>query len=151
MNWLTSLVGSGFGVIAIAFGFLLLRYHDRAPGITHSWLRRVVIAIMYGGGAALAATGVGRWVDSEIVTVAGWFGGLSSGLIHSLIVVAIMFLLAGTVIGLVWEPDGATAMVAICLPLILSLPIGGVIHQIYLTLNAPAVGLADSLNHWLAG
>jgi hypothetical protein len=151
MSWLTNVAGSGAGIIAIAAGLLILRHMSRVPGIVHPWLHRFVIVLMYAGGAALAVTTLGGLADHGIVLVAGWFGGLNYGLVHAVLVIAVMVLLAGVVLGLIWAPDSVTAIVAVFLPVLLALPFGGAIHQLYATLNAPALELAQGLNHFLAG
>ncbi|MGO8961558.1 MAG: hypothetical protein ACLQFR_29930 [Streptosporangiaceae bacterium] len=151
MNWITNLAGSGAGVIAIAAGLLILRYLSRAPQIVHPWLHRFVIVLMYAGGAALAVTTIGSLADKGVVLLAGWFGGLNYGLVHAILVIAVMVLLAGTVMALIWDPDAPAAIVAVFLPVLLALPFGGLIHQVYATLNAPALSLAAGLNHLLAG
>ena len=151
MSWATNLVGSGAGIIAIAVGFLLLQHMSHAPQFTHPWLRRGVIILMYAGGASLAVTYIGQETLRLIELVAGWFGGLDYGLIRTVLVIALLFLLVGTVVGLIWSPDPGTAMVAIILPVLLALPLGGFLHEVYVAFDGPALALAAGLNHILAG
>jgi hypothetical protein len=151
VSFLTNLAGSGAGIIAIAAGLLILQHHARTPQIAHPWLRRFAIVLMYAGGAALAVTSLGHLADDAITKVAGYFGGLGYGLAHDAIVIGILVLLAGAVLGLISDADSSTAMVAAFLPILLALPLGGFIHEVYGVLNGPALDLASTVNHFLAG
>jgi hypothetical protein len=151
MSWLTNLAGSGAGIIAVAVGVLILRHMTYAPGIVHPWLRRLVIVIMYAGGTALAVTTLGALAISGITHAASLVGGLGYGLVRTILVVAILFLLFGVIVGLIWAPDPATAIVAAILPVLLALPLGGIIHGADVALNGPAMALAQALNHLVAG
>ena len=57
MSWLVNAAGSGAGIVAIVVAVFLLRHHPILPGVTHPWIRRLVIVLMYAGGASLAVTG----------------------------------------------------------------------------------------------
>ena len=149
MSAATNLLGSGAGVVTIVVGWLLMRHMEHAPTFSHPWLRRLIIVLMYAGGAALAVTSLGSLADSAIVWVAHFGGGIGYGLVHTLVVVAILVFLVGTVVSLIWSPDEATALAAIALPILLALPLGGVLHQVYTALDGPALSLATSINSWL--
>ncbi len=151
MSWLTNLIGSGAGLIVIAFGMVVLKYMGHLPSATHPWIHRGIIVLMFAGGAALAVTAIGGYVDGAIRWIAGLAGGVDYGIPHVAIVVALLFLIAGTIVGIIFAPDAGTAMVAILLPILLALPAGGIIHSLYLAVDAPAIHLASSLNAILAG
>jgi len=152
MSALASWFGSGAGIIAVVAGMLILANLGKLPGkFAHSWVKRFVIILMYAGGSAIAVTRLGQYAHSLLMWAAGLFGGVSYGPAHAAIVIGAMFLIVGTVVGLIWAPDEAVAMVAIAVPLVLGLVAGGVIHQIYVATTIPAQGLADALNTWLAG
>lgn len=152
MSALAGWLGSGAGFVAVAAGFLILAHLGRLPlPAAHPWIRRGVIVLMYAGGSAIAVTRLGQYARTALLWIAGLFGGVSYGPAHVAIVVGSLFLIAGTLTGLMFAPDEAVATVAIAVPLVLSLVAGGVIHQLYVATTVPAQGFAGALNSWLAG
>ena len=78
-------------------------------------------------------------------------GGAGYEIAAAGIVIACMILGAALLAGFIWVPDEAVAMVAIVVPILFSLPAGGLIHSIYMTLSVPFVGFAQHLNQALGG
>lgn len=151
MNLVTSLLGSGAGIIAIAVAVVLMRHLDKAPSRAHPWLRRFNIVLMYSGGSAIAVSGVTSLLSGLVGDAAAWVGGQWAPLITTAVVIAALVLFTGTVVALIWVPDDAAAMTAIFVPLVLGLVAGGVLHQLYVTTTAPGQELAAALHAWLAG
>jgi hypothetical protein len=145
------LVGSGAGIVVIALALIISAHYHHAPSMTHPWIERLVIVLMYAGGSTLAVTQLGAWSDDAIRLVAGWFGGLDAGIPRTALVVTALFLIAGTVIALIFAPSTATGIVAAMIPLVLSLVAGGALHQLYVSTSVPAQAFAANLNAWIAG
>jgi hypothetical protein len=147
-----NLVGTGAGIIVILFAWLLTRHVlDHCPGFLREWAERLIIILMYAGGAALAATSLGDWSRWLIEHVADVFGGLNAGIPRTALVATALVLLFAVVMSLIFAPNAATGLVAACLPLVLGLVAGGVIHQIYMQTAVPAQAFASSLSALIGG
>lgn len=151
MNWITSITGSGAGIVIIGAAFIAMMHLQHLPQVTHPLIRRLLIVANYAGGSALAVTGLGGLGRSLAGWVAGFFGGLDYGIPRAVIILACLLLLLGTIIGLVWAPNEATALTAAFLPFLLSLVAGGMLHQVYVGTTFPAQQLAASFNAWIGG
>lgn len=151
MAFIASLIGSGAGVIIIGAAFIAMMHIGRLPAVVQSVLRRVLIIAMFAGGSALAVTELGVLWYKTSAAVAGLFGGLNAGIPRSVIVLVSVLLLLGTVVGLIWAPNEAVALVASLVPAVLMLVPGGALHQIYVATTAPAQAMAAQFSLWIAG
>jgi hypothetical protein len=151
MTTLAGLLGTGVGLIVAGFAWVMLKHYSQLPGATHQWAERALIAVMFIAGSALAVTALGDWVRSAIAAVAGWLGGMNTGIAHAVIVIGAFALLAEVVIGFVKQPSPAVAVTALWLPLVLSLPAGGILHQVYTSATIPAQAAASQISTWLGG
>ncbi len=149
MSVLGSLAGSGAGIITIALAVLAARHMHRIPA-GNSWLARAATILMFMGGSAIAVTAVGGWTVTAVSTVAGFLGGLHSGIAFAVLTVVALFLLVAVVTDLIWSPDSSLVTAAV-LPLILGLTAGGVLHQLYLYLAVPAGQYAAAIAAWIGG
>lgn len=151
MSVLAGLIGSGAGIVVIALAVLIGKHYQHLPRMTHDWVARGVIVLMYAGGSAIAVTQVGSWADTAVTFAAGWLGGLNAGIPRTALIVTAMFLIASMAVSVIFAPSPATGALAAAMPLILSLVAGGVLHQFYVATTGPAQVLAASLNAWLGG
>lgn len=152
MGWLAGIISSGAAALIVAGAVLIfLPHYRRLPGATHPWICRALIAIMFMAGSALTISSIGHWMTGIITDVAGWFGGTNLGPAHVLITLAALALLLTCVVGFIWAPNDAIATTALLLPLVLSLPAGGVLHHIYVATTAPAQQVVNQISAWLGG
>lgn len=151
MSGIGGWLGSGAGVVVIGLCVIISIFMHRLPGVTHPWVKRLLIVGMYCGGAALAVTTVGGWVNEGLLWVAGLAGGTGYGIGYAAVVLIAAFLAATVAVGIIWAPDVATAYIAAMLPLILALAPGGWLHQIYTFTAYPAQAATVSVAHGLGG
>jgi hypothetical protein len=151
MSTISGWLGSGAGVVVIGLCIIMMIFIPRLPGWSHQWVHRLLIAIMYCGGSALAVTTLGGYVLEALGWIAGWFGGTTSGIGYVTIVVASSFLLLTVAVCLIWEPDPGAAYLAAGLPLVLALVPGGFLHAVYVTTSWPAQQATLVIAHWVGG
>lgn len=151
MNLITSIVGSGAGVVIIGVAFVAMMHLQHLPQFTHPWARRLLIVANYAGGSALAVTGLGDLGRSVMGWAASFFGGLGTGLPRAALIIVCALLVLTTLAGLIWVPNEAVALTAAILPFLLSLVAGGFLHQVYVGTTYPAQQLAASFNAWIGG
>lgn len=151
MGWITGIVGSGAGLIIIGVTFIASMHMGRVPAAAQKILRRLFIVAMYAGGSALAVNGLGSLGVRIVTSVAGLFGGLSSGPARVVIILTGAFMLLGVVVALVFDPLEAFILLAAFLPFVLMLAPGGFLHQVYVATTFPAQQMADSFNAWIGG
>ena len=144
-------IGSGAGVVVIGVCVIISLFMHHLPALTHPWLKRLLIVLMYSGGAALAVTTIGGYALTALHWVGGLLGGTSSGLGWAVVVIVAIFLAATVAVGLIWAPDWITAVLAAVLPLILALVPGGFLGQVYTATAFPAQQLTESIAHGLGG
>jgi hypothetical protein len=144
-------LGDGAAVIVIGFCIVVSIYMHRLPGMTHPWIRRLLIVLMYSAGAALIVTPIGSWVVGRLEWAGGLLGGFDNGIGWAAVVIASLFL-AGTVfVCLIWAPDMLAAYIAVVLPLVLVLVPGGFMHSVYTATTYPAQQAVESIGHALGG
>ena len=136
MTVLGGLVGSGAGIVTLAAAWLLSRHLHHIPAAS-PWLARIATVLMFAGGSAVAVTSLGGWIVTAVATIAGFLGGLHSGVAFAVLTVAALCLTVGVVTDLIWSP-GSGMITAAVLPLVLGLTAGGVLHQIYAYAAVPA-------------
>ena len=151
MNWITSIAGSGAGIVIIGVAFVAMMHIQHLPAIAHPWARRLLIVANYAGGSALAVTGLGDLGRSVMTWAAGFFGGLGSGVPRSVLIITCALLVLSTLAGLIFAPNEAVALTAALLPFLLSLVAGGFLHQVYVSTTYPAQQLAVAFNTWIGG
>lgn len=151
MSTLASLLGSGAGAVVIAVAMVTDRHLGRIPLVGRAIIDRLVIVLMYAGGAAIAVTKAGSWIDDIVRLATGWLGGLNAPIPRTALVIVALFLLAAVAVSLIWEPGEATGIVAAVLPLALGLVAGGFIHQVYLATVVPGQALASAISSWVGG
>ena len=151
MSTIGGWIGSGTGVVVVGLCVIISLFMHRLPGVTHPWLKRLLIVLMYGGGAALAVTTIGGYALDALHWVGGLIGGTSAGLGWAVVVIVATFLAATVLVGLIWAPDWVTAIEAAVLPLVLALIPGGILAQAYTATAFPAQQLTESIAHGLGG
>jgi hypothetical protein len=151
MNIIGAIASGVIGAVVVAVAILLLRHADKAPAKAHPWVRRFAIILMWAAGAVFAATGLESLLVRVIGDVTGFVGGQYQPIVHAAIVIGALFLVAGTLAALIWDPDDAAAFTAVAVPLVLGLVAGGVLHGLYDATVAPGQQLASAINSWLAG
>lgn len=149
---IVSAVASGIiGAVTVAVAILLMRHAGRAPAKAHPWLGRFCIILMWAAGAVFAATGLEGLLQEWTGDVEGFLAGPFTPIVHAVIVIGALFLVAGTIVALIWAPDDQAAFTALMVPLILGLVAGGVLHELYAVTVEPGQQLAAAVNSWLAG
>ena len=154
MSGILSWAGSGVAVVAIGVGWLLLRHKDHAPGVTHPWLHRLAIVIMYCAGVALVFTAAGQWVISHILSLSGLVGASTapgSGAGWALITIGSLALLLTVITALIWTPDARYAWIALATPLVLALAPAGIAHHVFEVTAAPSQQLVTNIATWAGG
>ena len=149
MSVLGGLVGSGAGIVTLAAAWLLSRHLHHIPAAS-PWLARLATLLMFAGGSAVAVTSLGGWIVTAVATVAGFLGGLHSGIAFAVLTVVALFLTVGVVTDMIWSP-GSGMITAAVLPLVLGLTAGGVLHQLYIYLAVPAGQYAAAIAAWIGG
>jgi hypothetical protein len=135
-------------IVAGAVMFFLGRYRD-LPGASHPWICRLLIALMFCAGAALVVSPIGSWLVTLLHAVAGWIPG-AAGLQHIAVTLGALSLLLTAAWGM-WHADDKVVTLALFLPLVLSLPAGGFLHEVYTATTAPAQQTAAAFSAWLGG
>jgi hypothetical protein len=151
MATLSGLLGDGAAVIVIGLCVVVSMYMHHLPGMTHPWIRRLLIVLMYSAGAALILTPVGAWVVGRLEWAGGYAGGFSSGIGWSAVVIGSLLMCAAVFVCLVWAPDMFAAYIAVVTPLILALVPGGFMHSIYSYTTYPAQQAVESIGRALGG
>ena len=129
---LAGLVGNGLGILLLGVGWIALRHIKGGKG-WEAWAMRVVIVVMFLGGAALLLTGIGGWLHSVTVTVLGLLGSTGELVVCTLL---FLFLLFEVVMGLWRKPNKKAAMSAVFLAFTLTLPLAGAPAQFASQLSA---------------
>jgi hypothetical protein len=145
-------LGSGAAIVVIGICWLIHKHMDKLPQLTHPWIHRLLIALMFCAGATLVVTAAGSYVLNGL----GWLGGLVGGFAYpglgwAVLVCAAAYLLLAVVAHLVWSPDWKVAWKASALPVVLALCTGGVLHTIFVTTVSPAQSVTEIFAHWLGG
>jgi len=143
--------GTGAGLILIGACLIAVLFVRHLPKWSHPWVHRALIVGMYCGATALLVTTLGRYAIDAALTVAGWFGGLGSGLGTVGIVLAALFLLLTVVIAVISVPSAGAATLAVALAFLLALVPGGFLHQFYVVTSLPGRQLAQGVASWLGG
>jgi hypothetical protein len=151
MSVLADFASAVIGFVAVAVVLLLMRHLSHAPQKAHPWIRRFNIILMWAAGAVFAASGVEGLAVRVTGDVTGFIGGQYAPIINVAIVIGALFLVAGTLVALVWAPEDSAAFSALAVPLLLGLVAGGVLHGLYEATVAPGQQLAAAVNSWLAG
>jgi hypothetical protein len=151
MGIIAGILGSGAGAIIIGCSFIAMMHLSHLPGVTHPWIRRLLIVAMYCGGATLAYSEVGAIWSGLVNRIADLFGGLGSGLPFVILVVGTAALTLGTVVALAVAPVDQAIITAAFLPALLMLVPGGLLHEFFVATAVPGQALAQSFTTWLAG
>jgi hypothetical protein len=151
MSIIGAVASAAIGIVAVAVAVLLMRHLGHAPGKAHPWIRRFNIVLMWAAGTVFAATGLEGVLSRVVGDITGFVGGQYQPIINVAIIIAALFLVAGTLVALVWAPEDSAAFTALAVPLVLGLVAGGVLHGIYAATVAPGEQLAAAVNAWLAG
>ena len=151
MSGIGGWIGSGAGVVLIGLCVIISMFMHHLPAMTHPWLRRLLIAGMYCGGAALAVTTIGSWAHQGLEWLFGLAGGTASGLGFAVLVLVAVFLGVTVLVGLLFVPDFTTGIIAACLPFVLGLAAGGFLLHVYQVTAYPAQSAAEAIAHGLGG
>ncbi len=151
MTIIAAIASSVIGIITIAVAMVISKHMSHLPSMTHPWLGRLNIILMYCGGSVLAAAGLGSVAARAVGWATTTVGGQYAGLINAAVVILALFMLAGTVVALIWAPSPSAALTAIVVPIVLAMVAGGFIHQVYVATTIPGQALAASVSAWLAG
>jgi hypothetical protein len=151
MATLSGLLGDGAAVIVIGLCVVVSMYMHHLPGMTHPWIRRLLIILMFSAGAALIVTPVGSWVVGRLEWAGGYAGGFSSGLGWAAVTIGSLLMAAAVFVCLIWAPDMLAAYIAVVLPLVLVLVPGGFMHSVYTATTYPAQQAVESIGHALGG
>jgi hypothetical protein len=144
-------IGSGAGVVLIGLCVIASIFLHHLPALTHPVFKRLMIAGMYCGGAALAVTTIGGWAHTGLEWVFSLAGGTASGLGFAVLVLVAVFLGVTVIVGLLFVPDFTTGIIAACLPFILGLAAGGFLLHAYQVTTYPAQSAAEAIAHGLGG
>jgi len=144
-------LGSGAAVVVIGACTLATVHMHHLPARSHPWICRLVIALMYCAGCTLVITPGGEYVTGLERDIAGWFGGVSTGIGWAAVTVAVLFLLAAIAVALVWEPAPGFGYYALTTPFIAVLAAGGAAAQAYQATAVPAQQGAEALARMLGG
>lgn len=153
MSGIGQWLGDGAALIVAFCCWLLLRYVQHLPQMSHPWIHRAAIAVMYCAGVVLTVTTVGTWVIGTLQRAGGLIGGTSpgSGIGWALVTIGALSILGAVIVALVWRPDPLVAYAALAAPLILALAPGGIAHQVYAFTAAPASSLVSQIATWAGG
>lgn len=123
---LAGLLGNGAGLLCLGLGIILMKQDKLNSGKTGAVVMRIVIVLMFIGGAGLIGAGIGTLIQRGVNAVLGLFG--ASGLIIAALVAFAMLLTVA--LGLWKAPSKKVAWTAAMLPFALALVTGGVLGQI---------------------
>lgn len=123
---LAGLLGNGAGLLCLGIGIILMKQKKLQAGKTGAVVMRIVIVLMFIGGAGLIGAGIGTWIQRGANAVLSLFG--AAGLIIAAL--AAFAMLLTVVLGLWKEPNNKVAWTAAMLPFALALVTGGVLGQI---------------------
>lgn len=143
--------GSGAGVVVIGLCVIASVFLRHIPTVAHPVVKRLLIAGMYCGGAALAVTTIGGWAHQGLEWLFGLAGGTTSGLGFAALVLAATFLTVTVLAGVLYVPDFTTGIIAACLPFVLGLAGGGILLHAYQATTYPAQSAAEAIARGLGG
>jgi hypothetical protein len=144
-------VGTGAGCITIAVCILATLFVHLLPAVTHKWVHRGLIVLMYCGATAVLVTTIGQFTLRMARDVTGWFGGVSTGIGFVAIVVASLFLLLAVVAALIKMPVPGAGYLAVVLVFMLALVPGGWLHSLFAYTAAPGQHISAQLATWIGG
>ena len=151
MTALGSWVGTGAGVILIGACFIVAIFAKHLPQFIRPWIDRLLIVGAYLGATAVLFTAGGQFLLGVADKIAGFFGGLGSGLGHAGIVLAGLFLLLAFLVAVIKVPNLAAMSLALLLAFVLALVPGGFLHNFYVVTAAPGQQYAAQFAAWLGG
>jgi hypothetical protein len=140
-------IGTGAAVIVIGLCVIGSIFMSHLPKVLHSWIRRLIIVLMFCGGAGLVVTPLGSLALRGLDLLGGLVGGYATGWGWAAVVITSAFLAGTAFVCLIWVPDLTAAYIACVLPLILALVPGGILHSIYTGTTAPAQAAVEALAH----
>lgn len=144
---LAGLLGNGVGLLCLGLGYILMKQKHLQSGKPGAVVMRIVIVLMFLGGAGLLGAGIGMWIQRGTNAVLGLFG--TAGTIIAAL--AAVTLLLTVVLGLWKDPSKKVAWAAALLPFALALMTGGILGQIGDTSSQFARDGSAQLSNMLTG